>query len=345
MEVADVEVTDADIGVVRVTGKSASNGKHGSGAAGDCSEVADLERKRAAKADVVEIASDSGSSSSDSESSSRSRSRQRSKCVGAAAATALMTSVQPLDVDEPERAVERELVLPTGFVVPLQHEGGLVAIMVETGAQICVLPRNEDPNESVVRLSGSEHAVGRAVSSLELAHSTHKQAEAAASAAPVLAQVEIPAQHLNAVVGPNGQGIAEVRSKCAGIMIAVQPSEQPGGPVTAFIGPSDKEQVVRAEREIRERLLLAEAAASAASAGAADGADAAAAKAAKGKEPNDVVPNGAAKASEPPPAAQPRADAEAGAAGVAPAQGAAEGRAEEAVKGDGADSEDLDDIP
>uniref|UniRef100_A0A6T0TN26 K Homology domain-containing protein n=1 Tax=Alexandrium monilatum TaxID=311494 RepID=A0A6T0TN26_9DINO len=264
MDVADLEVADADspevpLASARATGVLVASGGGGAGVLGGRAEIADPRVQAAAEADVVEIGSDSTDGSSDSDSSSRSRSRQRSKRVGAAAATALMTSVQPLDIDEVERVVERLLVLPTGFAAPLQHRGGVVAIMVETGAQVCVAPREEDPNESVVSISGSAHAVGRAVSSIELAHARHKEAEAAAPTAQVLAQLEIPAHHLNSVVGPSGEGIAEVRRKCAGIMIAVQPSEQPGGPVTAFIGPSDKEQVARAKHELRERLLLAEA--------------------------------------------------------------------------------------
>jgi len=374
MEAADVEITDTDLREVQVTGVRATGELVSDDTGGSwVSKAANLQHQRAAPADVVEIVSDSDSSSSDSDSSSRSRSRQRSKRVGAAAATALMTSFEPLDIDKAESLEERELVLPTSFAAPLQHEGGTVAIMVETGAQISILPRNEDPNESVVRIVGSAHAVGRAVTSIELAHKRHQQV--AAPAAQVLAQVEIPAQHFNAVVGPSGEGIAEVRKKCDGIMIAVQPPEQPGAPLTAFIGPSDKEQVARAEREIRERLLLAEAATDAAAAGEGHEAATRAAKAeaealgnaqtsaaggAAGVEGAAVVGavDGAAEIGasteagsgstseanqsvEPNVVAQTGATVEQAGSGAEPAGGAVQ----DAAKGEGVDSDDLEDIP
>jgi len=181
--------------------------------------------------------------------------------------------------------------------------------------------------------------VGRAVSSLELAHAGYRSAEAA-TPAQRLAQVEVPAECLSAVVGPGGEAIAEVRALCGGIMIALQPSEKSGGPMTAFIGPSDPEQVARAERAIRERMLLAEAAAEAETATAAAIASGTNATAVAGGTRSPGAPAG-------------EAGGAAGAEGPAEAAGAAE--AEHAPEdggavaciatGSGAESDGLEDIP
>merc|ERR1712008_646692 len=80
------------------------------------------------------------------------------------------------------------------------------------------------------------------------------------SSGPVLGRVEVPAAYLGPVVGANGEGLLEVREKCGGIMIALMPAEQPGGLTVAVLGPGDAVQVNSAERELRSRLLLAEAA-------------------------------------------------------------------------------------
>mmetsp|Transcript_75850 Transcript_75850/g.175860 ORF Transcript_75850/g.175860 Transcript_75850/m.175860 type:complete len:366 (+) Transcript_75850:80-1177(+) len=325
---------------LRESGGLAGNKSRRIDAAQDCVEVADLERPTFTSSEVVDIKSDS-SSSSDTDSSSRSRSQRRSKSVGAAAATALLTAVEPLDVDVGERQVEKELQLPTSFAARLQHEGGTVVIMVETGAQISIWPREGDPNESIVRLVGTEHAVGRAVASLEMGHLSHKKVEAAAPTPQVLAQVEIPAQFLNAVVGPNAETISEVRAACKGIMIALQPSEQSGGPTTAFIGPSDRELVAHAERQIRERLLLAEAGAEAAADARDEPAEARECTAVALETVAESIPTTAETPATVPGGNGP--DDDASGAGTAPAQEVGEAAGDAREKG--SDSDGLGDIP
>jgi len=263
----DVEIADEDsqnvqvvgIGGTFVNGRHVSSKAHGwrqsvrgrAGVPADASSVEVVD-------DVVDINSDADSSgSSDSGSSSRSRSRQRNKSVGAAAATALLSAAEPLELDTAERDAKRELTLLTSFAARLQHEGGLVAIMVETGSQISILPLEADPSKSVVRIVGGAHAVGRATAAVEVAHEQHQRA---LSSGPVLGRVEVPSAYLGPVVGANGEGLLEVREKCGGIMIALMPAEQPGGAMVAVLGPSDVAQVSSAERELRSRLLLAEAA-------------------------------------------------------------------------------------
>jgi len=90
----------------------------------------------------IDSESESGSTSSGDTSRSRSRSRDRAnKRLGAAAATALVTATIPFDVEECDRIVERELALPTAFAMQLQHEGGLVAVMADTGTVVGVTPK------------------------------------------------------------------------------------------------------------------------------------------------------------------------------------------------------------
>eukprot|EP00913_Durusdinium_trenchii_P027103 g25434.t1 len=84
--------------------------------------------KAGTKRPVTLVESDSDSSSSGSQ-----RSRSKRLASGAAAATALLSAAQPLDVDEAERVMSRVLCLPTAFVGPLQHEGGLVEVMADAG--------------------------------------------------------------------------------------------------------------------------------------------------------------------------------------------------------------------
>lgn len=201
------------------------------------------------------VESDSESSSS----SGRSRSRERKQQVGAAAATALLTSTQPLDIDEAERLIEQELAMPTSFAVRLQHEGGAVALMAEHGVNMTIKPRDDMPEESIISIAGTALAVGRTLSALELEYTKEQQAKAlAAEMEEIMAQVAIPSEHMSATIGANGSALAEVRARCGGLMIALQPSETPGGPFTAHIGPGQRRHVVKAEKELRERLLEAE---------------------------------------------------------------------------------------
>merc|ERR1712066_9300 len=69
-----------------------------------------------------------------------------------------------------------------------------------------------------------------------------------------LGQIEIPAEHLNAVVGVNESAIADIRKKCGGIMIAMMPAEKPGAPLIAYVGPGPRKHVDLAEQIIRQRL-------------------------------------------------------------------------------------------
>jgi len=288
----DVEIADEDSRNVQVTGivgspatgilvsnnassrRQMARARAGVPAAASSVEVVD---------DIVNINSDEDSSaSSDSGSSSRSRSQRRNKSVGAAAATALLSAAEPLELDTAGVDVQRELILPTSFAAGLQHKGDLVAIMVETGSQISILPLEADPSKSVVRISGGAHAVGRATASVEVAHEDHKRA---LSAGPVLGRLEVPSAYLGPVVGANGEGLLEVREKCGGIMIALMPAEQPGGPTVAVLGPGDAVQVSNAERELRSRLLLAEAAAEASAHGIVQ-----AVANGSAKDPADVAP-------------------------------------------------------
>jgi len=212
----------------------------------------------------IDSESESGSTSSGDTSRSRSRSRDRAnKRLGAAAATALVTATIPFDVEECDRIVERELALPTAFAMQLQHEGGLVAVMADTGTVVGVTPK--DSQQSVLSISGYADTVSRAIRHLEELYAAHVESErAAASAAAERAEteniewLEIPVEYLSAVVGPNGSGIAEVRERCSGIMVALQPSTEPGGPMTAFIGPGCHESVLLAKHELRQRMQFSE---------------------------------------------------------------------------------------
>jgi len=210
---------------------------------------------------------DSGSESSSSSSSSDDRSRSRGRRVrtaqerlGAAAGAAILTAAAPLDVDECDAIVERELSMPTDLAMELQHEGGLVAIMAETSTVIAAWPL-PDTGRSVLRISGNGGGVGRAAWQLEQLREEHRsRQEAAAQVAEErdanerLEQLEIPPERMSAVVGPNGAHLAQIREKCGGIMIALQPSADPRGPLTAFIGPGRRASVLLAKRELQRRL-------------------------------------------------------------------------------------------
>lgn len=254
-DAADVEFSDVQVADVRVTGVKSAAAQV---------VVADGEA-----AGVLNVESDSDSSGSSSASSvgrrSRSRSRQRNKQVGAVAATALLTAQEPLDLEEAERIVEHVLTMPTSFAARLQNEGGAVAIMVEMGVTIDISPQEADPNQSVLRISGTAHAVGRATSEVQLLYdSDAKEARRAKDAVQTMAQVEVPGEEVNVVLGRNSALVAELRARCGGVMIALQPSERPGGPLTVFIGPGPACQVAKAEKELRESLLDAEVEAAAA---------------------------------------------------------------------------------
>eukprot|EP00931_Biecheleriopsis_adriatica_P052789 TRINITY_DN30780_c0_g1_i1.p1 TRINITY_DN30780_c0_g1~~TRINITY_DN30780_c0_g1_i1.p1 ORF type:complete len:391 (+),score=115.33 TRINITY_DN30780_c0_g1_i1:61-1173(+) len=200
---------------------------------------------------------ESGSESSSSGSSSRSRSQRRNKCVGAAAAAALMTAQAPLDVDEADRLIDQQIKLPTKFAARLQHEGGFVAIMADLQVNISVTPSDDGMQDSVVSVSGTDIAVGRAVEQIEgqfRSFSEEQKQTEAAAARQHMAKVEIPSQFLSAAVGPNGGDLPKVREKHGGIMIALMPPQEAGGPLTVHIGPGMRQQVEGAESELYGRL-------------------------------------------------------------------------------------------
>jgi len=237
-----------------------AEGAGGEGAsAGDCSILGD------AGAACLLVESDSDSGSSDS-SSSRSRSRGRrgssQRGLGAAAGAALVTAVQPLDIDEAERVVERVLVLPTEDAMQLQHDGSIVAIMADTGAVVDVAP-SEDLSRSRLRVAGTAAAAGKAAWELEQLHKALVEKRIAAEADAFMADMsrieefQIPVQHVSAVVGNNGCDLAAIRGRCGGIMIALRPPSESGGAMVACLGPGDLEHVESALRELTERLRRA----------------------------------------------------------------------------------------
>lgn len=210
------------------------------------------------------VNSDSDSDSSDS-SSARSRSRERRRNVGAAAAAALVTAAQPLDVDEDERLVDRSLVLPTEDVMQLHQEGSIVAVMALTGAVIGVTPGQDDLSRCLVRIVGTEGAVGKAGWELGQVIQALKEKRVAAEAEAFLADMEkveelrIPSRYVSAVIGNNGCDLPAIRSRCGGIMIAVAPPAETGGEFLVCMGPGDSQHVDAALRELTERLGRAQA--------------------------------------------------------------------------------------
>lgn len=201
---------------------------------------------------AIDSGSDGGSSSS---SSSRSRSRSRNKHLGAAAGAALLTAAAPLDVDECEKVVDQEINFPTPFAMQLQHAGNMVAVMAETGTVIGVSPL--ETGNCILRISGTSASVKQASWQLEQLHARHIEEERIAlreAEANVIENLEFPSDFLNALVGPNGAALVELRERCGGIMIAMQPPTCEGAPMTAFIGPGERANVDRAKEDLVRRL-------------------------------------------------------------------------------------------
>merc|ERR1712048_419057 len=112
--------------------------------------------------------------------------------------------------------------------------------MAETGAVIAAWPHPNDTLKSMLRISGTSTSVGRASWQLEQLHKEHIEREAMATkpvtehvTQAIMEQIEIPAMHMSAVT--NASFLADVRDKCGGIMIALQPSLESGGPLLACI--------------------------------------------------------------------------------------------------------------
>mmetsp|Transcript_27339 Transcript_27339/g.63745 ORF Transcript_27339/g.63745 Transcript_27339/m.63745 type:complete len:320 (+) Transcript_27339:98-1057(+) len=201
---------------------------------------------------VVDIESDSGSSSSSSSGIER-----RNKRVGAAAATALLTSQKPLDIEEAEQLHTRELEFPTSFAARFHHEGGLVAIMVESGTDINLRPSISDQEKSVLHITGTDHGVGRAASQIQLAFETHVAAQELAAddgKEDHLVQLEVPSSQAGRLMKNGGALIAKVRESHSGVMIAVQPPTEPGGPALAVIGPGRLPAVKKASAALKVKL-------------------------------------------------------------------------------------------
>ncbi|CAK9073705.1 unnamed protein product [Durusdinium trenchii] len=210
--------------------------------------------KAGTKRPVTLVESDSDSSSSGSQ-----RSRSKRLASGAAAATALLSAAQPLDVDEAERVMSRVLCLPTAFVGPLQHEGGLVEVMADCMVNISVQPVDMKPKDTEIKISGTEHAVGRAVSQIELHFEPFAEAERKAKAEAEsghMEEVSIPEPLLCAALGPNGRDLPKVREPCGNVMIALMPPKS--GELLALIGPGTQEQVQSAKKELLRRIAVAE---------------------------------------------------------------------------------------
>eukprot|EP00434_Breviolum_minutum_P038408 symbB.v1.2.034068.t1/scaffold4254.1/size42344/2 len=250
---AVIEDVDDDVCAVQVTVDSAPNNKTNICIEDDVDDVEDVcvtQTKTGTKRPVTLV-------ESDSESSSAGSSAQRRQCHGAAAATALLTATKPLDVDEATQVIQRQVSFPTSFAGPLQHEGGLVQIMAECDVNISVQP-GDSVDATAISISGTEHAVGRAVAQIELQFKAFAEAERKAkeeAESNHMDQVKIPEQLLCGAVGPNGRDLPQVREKC-GVMIALMPPES--GNLTAHIGPGREEQVQFAKAELLQRISAAE---------------------------------------------------------------------------------------
>ncbi|CAE7334704.1 aurkb-a [Symbiodinium natans] len=271
--VAIVEDVDDDVCPdVEVTGSSASAGSKRPLAAAPrntanvcidddieedvCIQPTKAKRARSAKGTAVTVVE----SDSDSSSSGSSRSRTLKRRGGAAAAAALLSQSTPLDVDEASRLVSRTLTLPTSFAGPLQHEGGLVVVMAETGANISV-QQGASATDTAVSVEGTSEAVGKAAAQIQQLYDEFAEAERKAKLqadCEHMDQVEIPQKLLSAAVGPNGSDLPKVRDRCGGVMIALMPPSA-GGHLTAFIGPGTAEQVQQAKEELLGRVQRAEA--------------------------------------------------------------------------------------
>ncbi|CAE7760312.1 aurkb-a [Symbiodinium microadriaticum] len=263
--VAIVEDVDEDVcAEVEVTGSSAGAAKANVCIDDDADEEVCIQpsstnntrpSKRRKGAAVTLVESDSDSSSSVS-----SRSRTLKRRGGAAAAAALLSQSAPVDVDEASRLVSRTLSFPTSFAGPLQHEGGLVAVMAESGANISV-QQGASPTDTAVCVEGTSEAVGKAAVQIQQMFDDFTEAEKKAKLladSEHMDQVEIPQKVLSAAVGPNGSDLPKVRERCGGVMIALMPPSE-GGHLTAFIGPGTAEQVKQAKEELLGRVQRAEA--------------------------------------------------------------------------------------
>eukprot|EP00929_Paragymnodinium_shiwhaense_P084526 TRINITY_DN45196_c0_g1_i1.p1 TRINITY_DN45196_c0_g1~~TRINITY_DN45196_c0_g1_i1.p1 ORF type:complete len:459 (-),score=98.07 TRINITY_DN45196_c0_g1_i1:140-1516(-) len=223
----------------------------------------------------VEVKSDSeDSSSSSSSSGSRTRRLSRQERLGAAAAAAVLSAAAPLDVDEAEKVTHTQITVPSKFAMRLQHEGGLIALMAETNTVIEVSPSAGDASKSVARISGKPEQAGRAtvrlqemckdeadndVAQVEAVKRRKREIEAAlASGCDISEELEVPSAHFQAVLGAGGRNsLSAVRERCGGVMIVVQPSMVPGGPLLAMIGPGKAQHVLRAKEELSNRLTEA----------------------------------------------------------------------------------------
>merc|ERR1712216_793374 len=153
---------------------------------------------------------------------------------------------------------EQELTLPTAFAMQFQHGGDIVAIMAETGTVIGVSPL--ETGNSTLSISGKSAAVKQASWQVEQLNAAHMEEERVASRlveAPVLEYFEFPRELMNEIVGPNGSAIVELRERCGGIMIAMQPPTCEHGSMTAVIGPGRKADANSAKEELARRVELA----------------------------------------------------------------------------------------
>ncbi|CAE7364615.1 aurkb-a, partial [Symbiodinium pilosum] len=144
----------------------------------------------------------------------------------------------------------------TSFAGPLQHEGGLVAVMAESGASISA-QQGATPTDTVVCVEGTGEAVDKAAAQIQQMFDEFAEAERKKVDSEQMDQVEIPQKLLSATVGPNGSELPKVRESCGGVMIALMPPSE-GGHLTAFIGPGTSEQVQQAKEELLRRLRRAE---------------------------------------------------------------------------------------
>lgn len=197
---------------------------------------------------------DSGSEdSSSSSSNARSRSRGRRQQLGAAAAAAVVTASAPWDIEETEKVSHREVLLPTALAMEMQHAGGFVALMSDTGSVIGLSP--QDGGMCQVKISGTPGSIAKTVWQLEQLEQQHAAAASAAAAAETpeqdmshMEQLLVPASCLGAV----SAALLKVRERCGGIMIAVEPKGTPCGAFVASIGPGLRADVLRAQAELEE---------------------------------------------------------------------------------------------
>lgn len=129
-------------------------------------------------------------------------------------------------------------------------EEALRMLRAASGAEINLRQDTQHLGYSIAVVSGTAQEVARAEEMIKqkLGISAGREGN------NIIKEIDVQQEHLNAIVGPNGFTLAEVRQKAGGILIDFRLPQYPSMPVKLILGPGSSQHILTAEQLIRRKI-------------------------------------------------------------------------------------------